>query len=52
MLKENTSRIWKIILIVLGIISLSSGMVKTPGVWPSYLLDIAGTAWGYVLLRA
>jgi len=52
MIKENTSRIWKIILIVLGIISLSSGMVKTPGSWLSYLLDIAGPAWGYVLLRA
>ena len=52
MIKENTYRVWKIILIVLGIISLSSGLVKTPGFWSSYLLDIAGPAWGYVLLRA
>ena len=45
-------RIWKAVVIVLGIISLSSGLLKTPGFWSSYLLDIAGPAWGYVLLRA
>lgn len=45
-------RIWKVAVIVLGIISLSSGLLKTPGFWSSYLLDIAGPAWGYVLLRA
>jgi hypothetical protein len=45
-------RIWKVMVILLGIISLSSGLLKTPGFWSSYLLDIAGPAWGYVLLRA
>lgn len=45
-------RTWKIIVIFLGIISLSSGLLKTPGFWSSYLLDIVGPAWGYVLLRA
>ena len=45
-------RIWKAVLILLGIVSLSSGLIKTPGFWSSYLLDIAGPAWGYVLIRA
>ena len=51
MIKSKTVRIWKVVLIVLGIVSLSSGLVKTPGFWSSYLLDIAGPAWGYVLIR-
>ena len=51
MIKSKAVRIWKVVLIVLGIVSLSSGLVKTPGFWSSYLLDIAGPAWGYVLLR-
>ena len=46
------ARIWKVVLIFLGIISLSSGLIKTPGFWSSYLLDITGPAWAYVLLRA
>lgn len=49
--KTNVKR-WKVVVILLGIISLSSGLLKTPGFWSSYLLDIAGPAWGYVLIRA
>ena len=52
MIKSKAVRIWKVVLIMLGIVSLSSGLVKSPGFWSSYLLDIAGPAWGYVLLRA
>jgi len=44
--------IWKAIVIILGVISLTSGLLKAPGFWSSYLLDISGPAWGYVLLRA
>ena len=44
--------IWKGVVISLGLISLSSGLLKIPGFWSSYLLDITGPAWGYVLLRA
>jgi hypothetical protein len=44
--------IWKVVVIILGMLSLSSGLLKNPGFWSSYLLDIAGPAWGYVLLRA
>ena len=51
LIRENTSRVWKIILIILGLISLSLGLLKNPGFWSSYLLDFAGPAWGYVLIR-
>jgi hypothetical protein len=42
---------WKIVLVVLGIVALSSGLVKKPGFWSSYVLDMAGPAWIYILLR-
>jgi hypothetical protein len=42
---------WKIALIALGIVALSSGLVKKPGFWSSYVLDMAGPAWIYILLR-
>ena len=45
MIKSKAVRIWKVVLIVLGIISLSSGLIRSPGFWSSYLLDIAGPAW-------
>ena len=51
-LKSKTTLFWKVILIVLGIISLSSGLIRSPGFWSAYLLDIEGPAWGYVLLGA
>lgn len=44
--------IWKALVIILGVIYLSLGLLKTPGFWSSYLLDIAGPAWGYVVIRA
>jgi len=52
MTKDRTIRFWKGALIVLGIISLTSGLVRSPDFWSSYVLDIAGPAWIYVLLRA
>ena len=42
---------WKISLILLGIISLSTGLSKRPGFWTSYVLDMAGPAWNYILIR-
>ena len=42
---------WKIALVVLGIVALSSGLVKKPGFWSSYVLDMVGPAWIYILLR-
>jgi hypothetical protein len=43
---------WKLLLILLGLLVLTSGLLKAPGFWSSYLLDISGPAMGYVLLRA
>lgn len=48
---QNRELLWKVLLIILGIISLSSGLIKSPGFWTSYALDIAGPAWIYILLR-
>jgi len=42
---------WKISLILLGVISLSTGFSKRPGFWTSYVLDMAGPAWNYILIR-
>jgi len=42
---------WKISIILLGIISLSTCFSKRPGFWTSYVLDMVGPAMGYILLR-
>jgi hypothetical protein len=42
---------WKISIILLGIISLSTGLCKQPGFWTSYVLDMTGPAWNYILIR-
>ena len=49
--KQKIILFWKAALILLGLISLSTGIVKTPGFWTSYMLDIAAPAWIYILLR-
>jgi hypothetical protein len=43
---------WKLLLIFLGFLVLLSGVLRSPGFWSSYLLDISGPAMVYVLLRA
>ena len=50
-LKEKQARFWKVIVIVLGLISLFTGLLRISGFWSSYLLDITGPAWAYVLIR-
>ena len=50
-IKNNLIIFWKVIVILLGINSLSTGLYKGSGFWTSYVLDIAGPAWGYVLIR-
>jgi len=50
-LKRKKIYFWKISLILLGLISLSTGLVKAPGFWTSYVLDIVGPAWIYILIR-
>jgi len=49
--KANIALFWKVTLILLGTISLSVGILKLGVFWTSYMLDIAGPAWGYVLIR-
>ena len=42
---------WKITLILLGTTGLLTSVVKAPGFWSSYVLDMVGPAWNYILLR-
>jgi hypothetical protein len=43
---------WKIAIIMLGIIGLSTGLSRSPGFWTSYVLDMVGPAWNYILIRS
>jgi hypothetical protein len=45
------TKFWKGMVIVLGIISLSTGLFSVSKFWSSYVLDLVGPAWGYVLIR-
>ncbi len=50
--KESKAVIfWKALLICLGIISLSAALFSGTEFWNGYVLDIAGPAWCYVLIR-
>jgi len=42
---------WKILLIILGLTALSTGLLKSTGFLTSYMLDIVGPAWIYILIR-
>ena len=42
---------WKISLIVFATIGLLTCFIPYPGFWSSYVLDIVGPAWGYILFR-
>lgn len=48
----NATYFWKISLILLCLIGLSTGLMSSAGFWTSYVLDIAGPAWCYILIRA
>jgi hypothetical protein len=50
-IKRNEEIGWKVSLVLLGVISLSTGLSKRPGFWTSYVLDMAGPAWNYILIR-
>jgi len=45
------SYFWKILIVILGIIVLSATFMKSPGFITSYMVDIAGPAWIYILIR-
>jgi len=42
---------WKITLILTGSTVLATCLIRIPGFWSSYVLDMAGPAMGYILLR-
>jgi len=42
---------WKIAVILLGSTVLATCLIRVPGFWSSYVLDMAGPAMGYILLR-
>ena len=42
---------WKVTLVTFGTISLATGIIRVPGFWSSYMLDIMGPAWNYILIR-
>ena len=42
---------WKTTLIILGSLALLTCLVRISGFWSSYVLDMVGPAWGYILLR-
>lgn len=42
---------WKISLITLGLIVLSTGLLHFGDFWTSYVLDIVGPSMGYILIR-
>jgi len=48
---SNEKYFWKISIILLCLIGLTSGLVKSSGFWTSYVLDITGPAWCYILIR-
>ena len=49
--RKKQAKFWKVCVIILGIISLTTGLYRGSEFWTSYVLDIAGPAWGYVLIR-
>lgn len=42
---------WKAALVTLGAVALASALVRGRGFWSSYVLDIVGPAWIYILVR-
>ncbi len=44
-------RWWAAVLLVLGSVGLATCFLPAPGFRSSYVLDIVGPAWNYILLR-
>jgi hypothetical protein len=49
--RKGKGRWWAVAVIVLCTIGLSTGIFKYRGFWTSYVLDIVGPAWNYILVR-
>ena len=43
---------WKMALILSGSTVIATCLIRIPGFWSSYVLDMVGPAMGYMLLRA
>jgi len=50
--KNSIIIFWKITIIALGSIGLLTCIIKQSGFWSSYMLDIVGPAWIYILIRS
>lgn len=50
-MESNIPMYWKVSLVTFGTISLATGIIRVPGFWSSYVLDIMGPAWNYILIR-
>ena len=50
-MQSNEPMYWKVSLVTFGTISLATGIIRVPGFWSSYMLDIMGPAWNYILIR-
>jgi hypothetical protein len=48
---DSERRFWAALLILLCSFGLATGVRPAPGFWSSYVLDMTGPAWGYILLR-
>ena len=42
---------WAFLLVILGLISLSTSWIDLGTFWKGYVLDMAGPAWNYILIR-
>lgn len=51
MSQSGEYRYWKVAVIMFGLVSLATGAIQIPGFWSSYVLDIVGPAWVYILIR-
>jgi len=49
--KPGEHRWWKAALVVLCTTGLATCVAPRPGFWSSYVLDMVGPAWNYILLR-
>jgi len=49
---SREAKSWKTAIIVIGLLGLSGGIAKHPGLWSGYALDVFGPAWIYILIRA
>ncbi len=49
--QDREIRWWAVAIILFGSTGLLTCVVKHPGFWSSYVLDITGPAWNYILIR-